>query len=62
MDVPVSPLRATYTVADMAEMLGVCEEVVRRLLRKGEMPGGRIGGQWRVHRGTFDAWVEKTFS
>ena len=54
----VAPSRQTYSSADMAAILGIKEEVVRRLLRDGELPGRRIGGVWRVHRATFDQWVE----
>lgn len=53
--------RAVYNVAEMATILGMNEEVVRRHLRAGIMPGRRIGGHWLVHRPTFDAWVATQF-
>lgn len=57
----MSTTRATYTVAEMAVILGISEQVVRQHLRAGAMPGRRIGGIWLVHRPTFDAWVAAHF-
>jgi excisionase family DNA binding protein len=54
----VSATRATYNVGEMATILDLSEDAVRKLLRAGKLPGRRIGGVWRVHRGAFDAWVE----
>jgi len=53
--------RATYTSAEMAEILGISEQIVRKHLREGIMPGRRIGGIWLVHRATFDTWVATQF-
>lgn len=57
----MSTARAVYTVAEVAEILGISEQIVRQHLRAGEMPGRRIGGIWLVHRPTFDSWVETYF-
>ena len=56
-----APSRQTYGVSEMAQILGIREEVVRRHLRDGKMPGRRIGGIWLVHQKTFDQWVESWF-
>lgn len=56
-----APSRQVYNVAEMAEILNMTTAIVRKLLRQGDLPGRRIGGEWRVHRATFDAWVESEF-
>jgi len=39
------------SVADVAEALAVHPETVRRLVRRGEVPAVRVGGQVRIPRG-----------
>ncbi len=36
------------TVEEVAQKLHMHPDTVARLLRKGEIPGHKIGGQWRV--------------
>lgn len=36
------------TASDVAEILGMTKETVYHLLEKGEIPGRKIGGQWRI--------------
>lgn len=38
----------TYTIPEVAEMLSVSVESVRRFLKRGTLKGSKIGGQWRV--------------
>jgi len=38
------------SVADVAEALAVHPETVRRLVRRGEVPAVRVGGQVRIPR------------
>ena len=43
------------TVHQAAKMLGVSVYTVKRQLRAGELPGVKIGGQWRVQRVALEA-------
>lgn len=51
------------TVAEVAERLDVAQETVRRLLRRGELPGMRISKRsgWRVHPEDVDAFIRRHF-
>jgi len=37
-----------YTIDDIAERLRISKTTVFRLLDRGELPGYKIGGQWRI--------------
>ena len=45
------------SVADICEYLGVTPFVVTRVLRSGELPGVKIGREWRVARLDFEDWL-----
>jgi excisionase family DNA binding protein len=49
-------------VPEVAERLRCTDEVVRRKIRSGELPGLRLGSgrraPLRVERGELDAWLE----
>lgn len=47
-----------YTAAEVAAILRLNHQVVQRKLQAGEMPGYRIGREWRVERGQLLAWLE----
>lgn len=49
--------REVLTVADAAALLQVEEEVVERLATDGELPGRRIGEQWRFTRQAILDWL-----
>jgi excisionase family DNA binding protein len=49
--------REVLTVADAAALLQVEEEVVERLAADGELPGRRIGEQWRFTRQAILDWL-----
>lgn len=43
--------------AGAAELLGVSEQVVRRLAREGRIPAAKVGGAWRFERAALQRWV-----
>ena len=45
------------TIPRVAERLQVSEKTVRRLLTSREMPGYKIGGQYRIAPSELDAWI-----
>jgi excisionase family DNA binding protein len=47
-----------YTAAEVAELLRLNLQVVQRKLQAGEIPGYRIGREWRVDDEQLRAWLE----
>ena len=45
------------TLQQAAEMLQISERTIQRMLKKGELPGSQIGGQWRFDREQLMAMV-----
>jgi excisionase family DNA binding protein len=50
------------TTAQLARLLQVDERVVRRLARHGELPGRRVGRQWRFSRQAVLDWLGRPAS
>jgi excisionase family DNA binding protein len=48
-----------YTASEVAELLRLNPQVVQRKLQAGEIPGYRIGKEWRVERARLLAWLEE---
>ena len=46
------------TLQEVAEYLRLSEDVIYPLARSGELPGFKIGKQWRFRRSEIDAWLE----
>jgi excisionase family DNA binding protein len=45
------------TLQQAADMLQISERTIQRMLKKGEIPGTQIGGQWRFDREQLRALV-----
>lgn len=45
------------TMQQAAEMLQISERTIQRMLKKGEIPGSQVGGQWRFDREQLRAMV-----
>jgi excisionase family DNA binding protein len=45
------------TLQQAAELLQVSERTIQRMVKRGEMPGAQIGGQWRFDREQVKALV-----
>jgi excisionase family DNA binding protein len=50
--------RVTYTVPEIAELMGLSRASVYVLLRAGEIPALRMGGRWIIPRRRFHAWLD----
>ena len=48
-----------YTAAEVAELLRLNHQVVQRKLQAGDIPGYRIGRDWRVEQSQLLDWLEK---
>ena len=44
------------TVTDMAELLKVSRFVIDRMLKTGQLPAAKLGGQYRVRTDDFFKW------
>lgn len=44
------------TVNELAEYLRVHRSTIYRLLKKGQLPGFKIGSDWRFNVEVIDAW------
>ncbi|MBD3382107.1 MAG: DUF2087 domain-containing protein [candidate division Zixibacteria bacterium] len=48
-----------YTTAEVAELLKMNVQVIARKLQHGELPGYKIGKDWRVRESDLIAWLDK---
>ena len=46
------------TISDLASYLKVTEKTLYSLAQKGDLPGFKVGGQWRFRRAAIDSWIE----
>ena len=47
------------TPKEAARYLGLHPITIYRLVKKGELPGFKIGGQWRFKKDLLDAWIAR---
>lgn len=48
--------RKILTIVEVSDFLRLHPTTVYRLVRKGELPGFKIGGGWRVNMKDLDRW------
>ncbi|MEV6661784.1 helix-turn-helix domain-containing protein [Nocardia fluminea] len=48
---------ATYTVDEVAVLLGISRGVAYQSVHDGEIPAKRIGRRWVISRAAFTAWL-----
>ncbi|MCE5291303.1 MAG: helix-turn-helix domain-containing protein [Nocardiaceae bacterium] len=49
---------ATYSVDEVAALLGLARGNAYRCVREGLIPAKRVGRRWMVPRKTFHEWLE----
>jgi excisionase family DNA binding protein len=47
------------TLFEAAELLQVSTRTLQRMIRSGELPAFKVGGQWRLRETLLRRWVEK---
>ncbi len=47
-----------YTVKEVAEMLKLSEETIRRYLRSGKLKGITLGSSWRITQESLDQFLK----
>jgi len=45
------------TLREVAALLRVAEKTAYTLVQTGDLPGFKVGGQWRFRRSDIDAWI-----
>ncbi|MEU5549158.1 helix-turn-helix domain-containing protein [Micromonospora sp. NPDC047793] len=58
VDGPSRPVRAVYTVKEVAVMLSLSVSTAYALVRAGQIPAERLGRRWVVPRNRFHAWLD----
>lgn len=46
------------TISDIAKELQIHEVTVYRLAKNKQIPAFKVGGQWRIHRETFNEFTK----
>ena len=52
-------VKRTYTVDEIAEILGIGRTAAYRLVHSGEFKIVRVGTAIRISKESFDAWLDK---
>jgi len=47
------------TLSEAAALLHVSTRTLQRMIRSGELPALKVGGQWRVRESQLTQWIEK---
>jgi len=50
-------VKAVLTIGEVAEILRVHPTTIYRLLKRGAIPGFKIGGNWRISASALDRWI-----
>lgn len=54
---PPEPTRAILNIEEAAALLGVSTKTFAKVLREGEIPGRKIGREWKFSRQALIDWV-----
>ena len=49
----------TLTINELAKYLNVTERTIYNLLERGELPGFKVGANWRFRREDINKWIEQ---
>jgi excisionase family DNA binding protein len=61
-DAPADGLGRFLTLADAAEVLNISTKQAAALIRSGELPAIKIGGnQWRIERSVLEAYIDAMY-
>ena len=53
------PLDELLTLKEVAALLKIAERTTYMMVHRGNLPGFKVGGQWRFKRKDIDAWMEE---
>ena len=46
------------TIREVADLLKIGEKTTYTMAQRQELPGFKVGGQWRFRRADIDRWIE----
>jgi len=46
------------TLKEVAALLKIADRTAYMMVQRGDLPGFKVGGQWRFKRKDIDAWME----
>ena len=46
------------TLKEVASLLKIAERTAYMMVQRGDLPGFKVGGQWRFKRADIDTWME----
>ena len=49
----------TLTIKELAKYLNVTERTIYNLLERRELPGFKVGANWRFRKEDIDKWIEQ---
>jgi len=49
----------TLTIKELAKYLNVTERTIYNLLERGELPGFKVGANWRFRKEDIEKWIEE---
>lgn len=49
----------TLTIKELAKYLNVTERTIYNLLERGELPGFKVGANWRFRKEEINKWIEQ---
>ena len=52
------PTDEVLTIKEVATLLKIAERTAYMMVQRGDLPGFKVGGQWRFKRKDIDAWIE----
>ena len=53
------PRDEVLTIKEVAALLKIAEKTAYIMAQRGELPGFKVGGQWRFKRADIDDWIEE---
>jgi excisionase family DNA binding protein len=59
---PTEPTRAILNIDEAAQLLSVSTKTFAKVLREGEIPGRKIGREWKFSRQALIDWVASSKS
>ena len=52
--------KRVYTVDEIQDILGISKTTAYQLVKSNVFHSVRVGGQYRISKKSFDAWLDKT--
>lgn len=53
------PTDEVLTLKEVATLLKIAERTAYMMVQRGDLPGFKVGGQWRFKRADIDRWIEE---